>query len=401
MGVSLVGVSIPRSGHHFLANLLKNTLGRDLFYCEFYSETHCCRRVPCVRPQQALITYQKNHDQDLAIDPGLPDVRYLVQYRDPVPAVVSDRELFAEVRGSDIAHNTAQYRMVLGEKAAHYVRFYEKWVRHPHGSRFLMKYEWLLEEPADALAALMRFCGLEIAPDTIAQAVARVAPVVNRPPIVKDIGDVAFTRRDPARSEYFDANLLAVYESLVLDRVPELSDRRVFAPVGYANHPLLAMFEVQCARLDGRHEDAMRPALAALEKSPDDPYVRFVAAECLRETGDTTAGLVCLNQAAEMAPNDAQIVGACVSANYQQGNIERVSELLARLSALVPADPGCRLFHASILLQLDRPEQALDRALDAVRVGLHDNRHWQEFANIVREGRRRGWALTVGHGAGG
>jgi hypothetical protein len=307
MGVSLVGVSIPRSGHHFLAKLLENALGDDLAYCEFYSAADCCRQLPCIRRHRSRITYQKNHDMDLAIDPDLPGVRYVVQYRNPVPAVVSDRELFAEVRGSALARDRSQYVMVLSEKAAHYARFYDKWVRHPHGSRFLMKYEWLCDAPAEAIDALIRFCGFSVTAERIAGAVAKVAPVVNRPPIVKDIGEARFAARDPARSEYFDPDLLATYESLVLDRIPELSTDRLFAPADYAAHPLSAMFEVQCARLDGPDADAARLALAAHRQWPTDPYVAYVAAECLRKTGDREAALSHLERAVDTASHDAQI----------------------------------------------------------------------------------------------
>jgi hypothetical protein len=394
-GVSLVGVSIPRSGHHFLAKLLENALGDDLAYCEFYSAADCCRQLPCIRRHRSRITYQKNHDMDLAIDPDLPGVRYVVQYRNPVPAVVSDRELFAEVRGSALARDRSQYVMVLSEKAAHYARFYDKWVRHPHGSRFLMKYEWLCDAPAEAIDALIRFCGFSVTAERIAGAVAKVAPVVNRPPIVKDSGEARFAARDPARSAYFDPDLLATYESLVLDRVPELSTDRLFAPVGYAAHPLSAMFEVQCARLDGRHADAARLAQAAHRQWPVDPYIGYVAAECLRKTGDREAALSHLERALDAASHDAQIVGSCASLNFELGNAPRADELAAQLVALVPTEPGFRLFHAATRFRLGFPDQALERALSAAELGMQDPGLWQQFASIMREARRAGWGLAV------
>jgi hypothetical protein len=394
-GVSLVGVSIPRSGHHFLAKLLENALGDDLAYCEFYSAADCCRQIPCVRRHRSRITYQKNHDMDLAIDPELPGVRYVVQYRNPVSAVVSDRELFAEVRGRTIAMDRAQYVMVLSEKAAHYTKFYDKWARRPHPSRFLMTYEWLCDAPAAAIDALIRFCGLAVAAERIDRAVAKVAPVVNRPPIVKDIGDAKFATRDPARSEYFDPDLLATYESLVLDHVPELAAGRLFAPVSTTNHPLAAMFDVQCARLDGRHGDAARMALAARQQWPADSYISFVAAECLRKTGDGETALAYLEQAFDGAPHDAQIVGACASTNFEVGNVERADELAAQLVTLVPTEPGFRLFHATTLFRRGLPDRALERALSAAELGMQDPGLWLQFASIMREARRAGWGLAV------
>lgn len=394
-GVSLVGVSVPRSGHHFLAKLLQEALGDDLGYCEFYSAADCCRQVPCIRRRRSGIRYQKHHDLDLTVDPELPGVRYVVQYRNPVPAVVSDRELFAEVRGGAIARDRSQHLMVLSEKAAHYVKFYDKWVRRPGGTRFLMKYEWLSGEPANAIDALIRFCGLAVAPERIARAVAKVAPVVNRPPIVRDIGAAPFAARDVARSEYFDAELLAAYESLVLDRVPELLADRLLAPVGYATHPLLALFDVQSARLDGRHADAAWLALAAHQRWPAAPYVGYVAAECLRIAGDREAALSRLEQAVAAAAHDAQIVASCAHLNLELGHAERADELAERLVALVPTEPGFRLFHAATLFRLGRPDAALERALSAAELGMQTPDMWQQFASILRESRRAGWGLAV------
>lgn len=98
--IFLLGVSIPRSGHHFLATLLEQALGADIRYCEDHSKDDCCKDVPCSRARQHRVIYQKNHDMELTLDANLPGVSYLVQFREPIPAVVSDRELFAAVYGS-------------------------------------------------------------------------------------------------------------------------------------------------------------------------------------------------------------------------------------------------------------------------------------------------------------
>jgi len=41
----LVGASIPRSGHHFLADMMTAYYGSDIYYCEYYTSPSCCRAV--------------------------------------------------------------------------------------------------------------------------------------------------------------------------------------------------------------------------------------------------------------------------------------------------------------------------------------------------------------------
>ncbi|MBI1417263.1 MAG: hypothetical protein GC146_08585 [Limimaricola sp.] len=86
----VVGISWPRSGHHMLVRLLTAYFGPDFGYCDFYGKGDCCRRVPCVCAGQVNLT--KNHDFDLSV-PQVAGQKYLVQYRDFVPSVISNFEL--------------------------------------------------------------------------------------------------------------------------------------------------------------------------------------------------------------------------------------------------------------------------------------------------------------------
>src|SRR5580698_984672 len=89
----MIGASIPRSGHHFLQNLMTTYYGPELYYCEFYNPANCCKNVPCTRRGEHKVIYQKNHDTDLALSPNVDDALYIIQYRHPVPEALSDREL--------------------------------------------------------------------------------------------------------------------------------------------------------------------------------------------------------------------------------------------------------------------------------------------------------------------
>ena len=90
--VHLVGASIPRSGHHFLVQILQQLLGPAFAHCEFYGPDDCCRSIPCRRFGDVQLFFQKNHDLDLTLPASLEGVTYVVQYRDPVMSALSDRE---------------------------------------------------------------------------------------------------------------------------------------------------------------------------------------------------------------------------------------------------------------------------------------------------------------------
>jgi tetratricopeptide (TPR) repeat protein len=393
--VLLLGISIPRSGHHFLATLLEQALGRDLRYCEYYSEEDCCKSVPCTRRTGHLVTYQKHHDLDLTVDPQLPGVSYVVQYRNPVPAVISDRELFAEVRGSTLATDPWQYQLFLADKGAHYVKFYDKWVRRPGPRSFVMKYEALLDAPANVLAELFQFAGLDVASENLARAVAAVTPRAHRPPIVAPAQGLGFQPRVAARSRYFDAELLGAYESIVLERVAELRDQRTFAPVDYRDHPLFALFSIKCAMLEGRPEDAAKEAVGALARWPGHSHVIFVAGDCLRRIGRNAEAVPHLEKACALAPHDAEVLISCAHAHLASGTFDRAVEHAAAVVALLPTQSGHRLFLASVLLMAGRPRDAAEQALHALDLGITEPHHWPAFSRLVREARRQGWPLQV------
>ncbi len=396
--VSLIGVSVPRSGHHFLAKLLEHALGNEIRYCEYYSEQDCCKQIPCIRGRERLVTYQKNHDLDLAIDPHLPGVVYVVQFREPVPAVVSDREVFAAVHGSRLAEDRAQYLMFLAEKAAHYTKFYDKWVRRRRPEVFRVKYERLREDPAAVIGELCRFCALSVSPNRIADAVANVAPVLARPPILPQSEGTAFTHRVPSHSRYFDPELLAVYESLVLEHVPELCAVRAFAPVDrvvYRDHVLFALFNLQCASLEGRLDEVARLARDAHTAWPDHPYVTFMTGDALRKLGHHDTALPYLEKAVRLTPHDPEIIVSCINAQIALGRLGPASELAMQLVALLPRDASHRLLLATILMMSGRAADALQQALHALDLGIGEAHLWRAFGRMVDQARQAGWTLRL------
>ena len=96
--------SLPRSGHHFLKQLLGQALGQNFSYCEGYQEPGCCKKSPCEalsywhyaqrnnRPHLRLV---KSHDfsfEDATFDPMNGMIR-LIQIRKPFDLLASWLEL--------------------------------------------------------------------------------------------------------------------------------------------------------------------------------------------------------------------------------------------------------------------------------------------------------------------
>src|SRR5262249_12953662 len=141
---SLIGASIPRSGHHFLQRILSGYFGDSLRYCQWYGPRDCCRQVPCIRTDHEVI-YQKSHDLDFELPRDVAKALYIVQYRPPVPEALSDRELMTDT----FAHESFEYRRTresyawwLASKAAYYRRFHDKWFRHRVSNGVYLNYEF-------------------------------------------------------------------------------------------------------------------------------------------------------------------------------------------------------------------------------------------------------------------
>lgn len=96
--------SLPRSGHHFLKQLLEQAIGQDFSYCEGYQEPGCCKKSPCSAmpywhhartnryPHLRLV---KSHDfslKDATFEPMQGMVR-LIQVRKPLDLLASWLEL--------------------------------------------------------------------------------------------------------------------------------------------------------------------------------------------------------------------------------------------------------------------------------------------------------------------
>ena len=240
---ALIGASIPRSGHHFLQTLLSHYFGEEMFYCEFYSRSDCCRNVPCTRRGAHLITYQKSHDRKGEVRKDVGDALYIIQYREPVGEAVSDRELdMIDHVGRKSLHyrlSSDYYVWWLALKALYYRDFHDKWFAPRLGNAIYLDYAALSADPAEAVATIARSAlgrtddaRLVRAVEMAASTRAGVGPRKAEPG--------AYVPRTVENSPYFDRELLGVFEDYVLERCPNYEFRRRLEGA-YREHPFYGL----------------------------------------------------------------------------------------------------------------------------------------------------------------
>jgi hypothetical protein len=119
-------------------------------YCEFYTPKNCCQTFPCTRTG---INMSKNHDFGLTseLDPSIP---LILQYRDFLPAVVSDFELYVRNGEED---SRDEFRRFAERSAVRYSRFINKWAHlDSRREKLVLRYEDLVADPEESLALAVR-----------------------------------------------------------------------------------------------------------------------------------------------------------------------------------------------------------------------------------------------------
>lgn len=140
-------VTIPRSGHHLLVRLLR--AARPVRYCGFYRPRECCRQIPCV----AGMELQRTHDF-AGRTPRIETLRYLIQVRDIVPALVSGFELHAQ-RHPDTRGEWERFALKRLER--HRRPFVRKWLRSPPPHSMVVHYDDLVTDTADTFRRVAEF----------------------------------------------------------------------------------------------------------------------------------------------------------------------------------------------------------------------------------------------------
>lgn len=233
----LIGASIPRSGHHFLADMMTGYFGRDLYYCEFYTLATCCREVPCTRRGRFKYIYQKSHDRDFKLAADVADALYLIQYRHPVPEALSDREL--DIKDT-IGRPSLNFRRTrdgftqwLASKAIYYRKFHDKWMAERIPNAVYLDYDALAAQPEERMREIASRIGARIEDE-------RLGEIVERSGGKRGGGAEAYKRRVASESPFYDAELLGAFEDYVLRRCPAYGFKRELKG-SYKDSPLYGL----------------------------------------------------------------------------------------------------------------------------------------------------------------
>lgn len=228
--VSLLGASIPRSGHHFLVRILRRAYGKELHYCGYYKVAGCCKQIPCTRTAERVVVFQKSHDWDFSLPLGLKNVTYVVQHRHPVPQALSDIELHlgdvARKGRRDNVSNRRDLETWMARKAHYYKRFHDKWTAEAQENVVRVPYEELAQDPEGTIEKMLARAGAAV---PTSKRIEKAVDVVSgnrgrhreyKPRVVQD-------------SPYFDEELFSAYESLLLAECPRFGYEHMLKPVDY------------------------------------------------------------------------------------------------------------------------------------------------------------------------
>ena len=215
-----IGASVPRSGHSFLRRCLLAYFGRGgMAFCAPGGRHECCGVIPCRQAGGASFFYQKNHDFTLGLDHArqAPWLFYLVQYRHPLPQILSYTEFAEDKRGSP--QPEAVHLRWLARQVRYLKGFSEKWVGTGRPDIIELRYEDLIADPETHLGAVIaRAAGTVDAP-RLREAIAKVSGFRRR--------TEPYRPRDIAASRHFDPALHGAFEALALAEAPRLA----YAPI--------------------------------------------------------------------------------------------------------------------------------------------------------------------------
>lgn len=412
-----IGASIPRSGHHFLESVLTQYWGAELRYCPFYDLAGCCRQIPCTTRGGERVIYQKNHDWNSSVPLGVEGAVYLVQYRHPVPAALSDWERSQRAkldqRGPDYRRSRAAHAWYLANKAWYFRRFHDKWLRQPVPGAILIEYDRFRADPAASLSPILAAADGAVDAARLERALAATTGI-------HAASGAPYRPRIVERASLPFPDLMIAFEAHVLETCPSLGYHRFFEGEGAAEEfrgVLMALDET--VPLPPGETDRLR---AADRASGGHPEVRVRLAERLLKEGKSeealtlaealvaahpgfARGLDVLLQAAKRAKVPPPMAGLGGEAAFaalgnpelllglgqawlQDGEIMKAAGALAMGVGLHPDRPRMRAAWAQVLARLGRREQAAAEAHEALRRDPEDKLAAKVLRGIQAKSRR-------------
>jgi len=332
----LIGASIPRSGHHFLAEMMTRYFGPELFYCEYYTLPNCCKSVPCTRRGRHRFIYQKSHDRDFQLPDNIEDALYLIQYRHPVPEALSDRELeLQDTLGRpnlNFRSTRAGYISWLARKALYYRKFHDKWMARRMPNAIYLDYPDLVARSQELMTDIVSRAGMELDEARLAGCIDRV-----RGPRAGE--GVTHKPRVISESPYFDAELLGAFEAWVLARCPSYGFTRELTG-SYEESEVYGLILLRDQNEPLPNGETKRFKLAAA-LAPDHPEIqRRLALRAIRE-GNTSKGVKRLLSLLEHHPFFADGYDLLFSACADSGT--PVPDAILNGNALVACSENAKL----------------------------------------------------------
>ncbi|CAN5471636.1 hypothetical protein BH10ACT2_BH10ACT2_11540 [soil metagenome] len=386
--MQLVGVSFPRAGHHFLVRLLAAVLPDKLSYCEFYSPIGCCRAVPCTRSDAGL-RLQKNHDFELNLSTELPDCWYVIQHREPVGAAVSDREFYVRVEGAAVGASHEDYEVWLARKAAHFVGFHRRWLRSPTRNSICIDYADLSANPADVVTRLLADVG--VTPDhDAARAAARLAKV-------GDFGVAdGWAARPLEQRSGFQPDLLARYESLIIDELPELATSRLLPHVVRDTDNV---FDLAYVAASAEFASESATAIIAIDRgltiSPRHPLLLDWRGQLAWRSGDLAFARRLCEQAVVEFPDHSLLRVNLAQVAYAQGDFATARTHAEAIRRLRQPDAGHEVLLAMILAALHDHDTARAQIATTRAARPTEPSHWAYLVHAAIAIQQTSYASTI------
>ena len=229
MPAQIFNVSIPRSGHHYLATLLHAALKGDMDYC-WRADSSCCKTAPCtIRRTRFLL--RKTHDSKLDL-PRAEQVTYVIQHRDPETQV----ESYANHQRARLRQRNEMFPIDdldwglrwITSHAYYFVEFHRKWIREPPVNAVIVAYEELKSRPEKVVESILDAAGYEIARSEIEAVVAEnqhLMPARLTGPGTRN----RYVPHDPVRSRALPVGWAEEFKKLVESVLAHQEPRGTFA----------------------------------------------------------------------------------------------------------------------------------------------------------------------------
>jgi tetratricopeptide (TPR) repeat protein len=329
------------------------------------------------------VAIQKNHDFDLTVPTTLPDVTYVVQYRNPVMAVLSDREYLARLEGQARADDAHEFRVWLGKKGAHFRRFWDKWLARPEPGHVVVEYGELMEHPAAVAQRVLDAAGVAIEAGRLEAAAGAQAGIVADFPLISP--SMPFAPRVLTGSRYFDRDLMSVYESMLVDTIAGLTPTGLLAHADSSNHPVRLVYDASLRSVAGAADEASALLRRAAAADPENPYIREELSHARRQANDLEGAIAAAREALQRRPGTVAFL-RLLSDLYSTRSAADLDEAIALARTLVeasPADPGHRVHLAALLARRREFGEAALMAAQAMSAGAADANVWRECSEVL------------------